>query len=152
MRTRLLIVCLASMLTACGGGDDADDTTTVGNDTSDTGDEAPPDPGDGELDEPTDTEPEEEDDGTSCLPVSRCHSFANQDCAAVDAEGNIEGEAFSAGRVREACPGGRGMAETITECFNFIELSEGCGRSLPDLREPAWPCGRNEDGSCGVQM
>lgn len=137
---------------ACGGGDDADDTTTVVNDTGDTGDEAPPpDDEPDDVGDPGDPEPEE-DEGNPCYPVSRCHSFANQDCAPIDAEGAIDGDQFSGGRIREACPGERGVSEAIRECFSYVEISEGCPRRMPDLGEPAWPCGRNDDGTCGVQM
>lgn len=149
MQTRLLIATLASMLIACGGSDSADDTTPARDDTTDTGDEAALEPGDGQSDNP---EPDEVDDGSSCLPVSRCRSFANQGCALVNADGAVQGEDFSAGRVLEACPGGRGVSTGVTECFNYVELSAGCGRNLPDINAPAWPCGRDDAGGCTVQM
>lgn len=153
MRSCVFIALLTSVLFACGGSDGGDDSTTVTHNTGDTGDEAPP-PDDG-PDEGTGGLIDEgpgEDEGDPCFPVSRCHSFANQDCAPIGADGAIEGEQFSGGRIREACPGERGIAVSVGACFDYVEISEGCPRRMPDLREPAWPCGRNDDGTCGVQM
>jgi len=150
MRSRLLTLGLASLLLACGGGDDANDTTTV-NDTNDTGDEDTSS-GEGDEGDVADSDEPPAEEGGPCYPVSRCHSFANQDCAPISVDGEIEGEAFSAGTIREACPGQRGVSDALQECFSYVEISEGCGRRMPDIAEPAWPCGRNEDGTCGVQM
>lgn len=151
MRTRLLTACLAALLFACGGGDDttasdtaaSDDTASAGGDEAVT---APP------ADEGETAEADaDEDDGMRCLPVSHCHSFANQDCALVDADGNVQGEEFSSGSVERACPGERGVADSVQECFDLVEISQDC-RRRPELRHPEWPCGRTDTARCGIVM
>lgn len=154
MRTEILFACLAALTFGCGGGDGASETEPTAETSGDEGTTPPPDDGsdegeaeDGEAEE----DDEEEDDGMSCLPVSRCHSFANQACALVDAEGAIQGEEFSAGSVERACPGERGVADSVQECFDYVEISEEC-RRRPELRHPEWPCGRTDTARCGLVM
>jgi len=156
MTKRSLIGCAMALLVACGGGDDGGDSSPEASGDTTSGDETAADGSDGEdlaaADEGGEAEPEDEDDGMLCLPVSRCHSFANQDCTLVDANGEITDEQFSAGDVREACPGERGVAEGVTECFSYVEMSDGCGRRMPELRDPEWPCGRTDGARCGIVM
>lgn len=141
------------MLFACGGGDDsgqASDPAGTGGDevTEDgTGDEG----GDDGVATNEEDDADAEDDGMSCVPVSRCHSFANQDCTLVDADGAIQDEQFSSGSTERACPGERGVAASITECFDYVEISDGC-RRRPELRHAEWPCGRTDTARCGIVM
>lgn len=152
MRTRHLCACLAALLFACGGGDDSAATSTETT-TSSGGDDtvATADEGAGATAEAEAGGDGEEDDGMTCMPVSRCHSFANQDCTLVDADGNIQGEQFSSGSVERACPGERGVAASVQECFDYVEISQDC-RRRPELRHPEWPCGRTDTARCGVVM
>ncbi|MCB9597133.1 MAG: hypothetical protein H6719_30700 [Sandaracinaceae bacterium] len=152
MHTRVLLAGLAAMLIACGGGDDTDTgsepvATTGGDEAADPGGDGD----DGAATSGEDEAPDEEDDGMSCVPVSRCHSFANQDCTLVDGDGAIQGEQFSSGSVERACPGERGVAASVTECFDYVEISDGC-RRRPELRNAEWPCGRTDTARCGVVM
>ncbi|MBX3274545.1 MAG: hypothetical protein KF729_30045 [Sandaracinaceae bacterium] len=151
MRTCLCVLA-ALCLAACGGGDDASSSEPTGErggggeTLASGGDAREPDhdaPGDGAEDEP--------DDGMQCLPVSRCHSFANQDCTLVDASRQIQDERFSSGSIERACPGQRGVAASVRECFDFVELADGC-RRRPELRHPEWPCGRTDAARCGIVM
>ncbi len=153
MRTEILFACLAALTFGCGGGDgDSTDTEPTAQTSGDEGSTPPPDEGsdEGEDGEAEDGDDEEED-GMSCLPVSRCHSFANQACALVDAEGAIQGEELSAGSVERACPGERDVADSVQECFDYVEISESC-RRRPELRHPEWPCGRTDTARCGLVM
>lgn len=155
MRNDLIVGCLVIVLAGCGGseadGGDAVSTEDTTGAEGEGGGGAVEDTGEGALaaDEPA--EDEEEDDGMRCLPVSHCHSFANQSCALVDEAGEIQDEAASAGRVQEACPGENGVAGSVTECFEYIEISESC-RRRPELRYPEWPCGRTDAARCDVVM
>ncbi|MEZ4335733.1 MAG: hypothetical protein R3B82_03810 [Sandaracinaceae bacterium] len=152
MCTRHLLACLATFLLACGGGDDGsgsdEPSSTTGDEaveTSSTDDEAV------EEAAATDESDDEEDDGMRCLPVSHCHSFANQDCALVDADGHVQNEQLSSGSVEQACPGQRGVADSVQECFDYVEISESC-RTRPELRHPEWPCGRTDTARCAIVM
>jgi len=153
MTKRLLIGCAMALSVACGGGDDGAEPEA--SDPATSGDEATVDDdgSDGVAagDPADEAEPEEEDDGMLCLPVSRCHSFANQDCTLVDQSGAIQDEELSGGSVEEACPGERGVADGVTECFSYVEMSESC-RRRPELRQPEWPCGRTDSARCDIVM
>lgn len=153
MRVRVMAWCCAvALLGACGGGsedaaEDDDAVVATGGD-EDTGDDLGTD--DDVVDVEDDGDAEAEDDGLRCLPVSRCHSFANQACALVDEAGEIQDEGVE-GDVRQACPGERGIADSVTECFDYIETGGRCGRT-PDLVDPQWPCGRTETARCDIVM
>ncbi|MGE0790215.1 MAG: hypothetical protein AB7S26_31360 [Sandaracinaceae bacterium] len=144
----LLVVILAS----CGGGGGEDSQSSGAGDRAGGGGEATVEEEPATMAADTaEREQEPDGDGARCVAVSHCHSFANQSCARVSADGTIEDEAVSGGRVLEACPGARGIADSVTECFEYIEISEGC-RSTPELRAPEWPCARTDSGTCDVAM
>ncbi|HJL17634.1 MAG TPA: hypothetical protein RMH99_18365 [Sandaracinaceae bacterium LLY-WYZ-13_1] len=154
---RLLMTCVAALALACGGGEAEPEPTGAdeqsgGEEVATTEPAAGEETAETELPPPAEAdEPEVPDDGLACLPVSRCHSFANQDCALVDEGGAIQDESVS-GRVQQACPGERGVADSVQQCFDYIEAGESCGRNMPALRAPEWPCGRTPEGGCEVQM
>ena len=156
MRRTLIVMATATLLGACGGAEpaaEADDGAGAGAEAVEPADEGGDEGGAPvAAEEPAEPAEEGPGDGSRCLPVANCNSFANQTCARVTPDGEAlgeDGEPIERARVLEACPGERGVDQSVQECFGYVDRGQSCRRA-PAVRNAEWPCAW-EGEACRVQ-